>query len=144
MRPQVHIESRHDCCIPWFSGNESRRTYSAGFFRNTSTPSSMYTVAQVLPHPTKSHTCVCLPASVYSIYTQELYPDNVAFPGDVCDFSRLMQDNMTGKSTRYAEWQCTMKWHVDQSTKSSSLIHRFLSLIQRTFKTTFLNVHIAT
>jgi hypothetical protein len=36
-----------------------------------------------------------------------------------------------------------MKWHVDQNTMSSSLIHRFLSLIQRQYKTAFFNIHIA-
>ena len=36
-----------------------------------------------------------------------------------------------------------MKWHVDWNAMSSPLIHRLLSLMQRQYKTAFLNIHIA-
>ena len=73
---------------------------------------------------------VCLPASLYAVDTQDPYPNNYVFPGDLYDFSGLAADDMTGKSKRYAEWKCIMKWDVDQNTMPSLLTHRSLSLIQ--------------
>ena len=95
--------------FPGFPAMNQGEPTMQDFFRNTSIPSSMCTVVRVLPQPTKSHTCVSLPASVYAIHTQELYPDNVAFPGDVCDFSGIAENNLTAEATKYTEWQCIMK-----------------------------------
>ena len=85
---------------------------------------------------------MCLPVSLYAVHTQEPYPGNVAFPEDVCDFSGIAENDLMTKATRDTEWQCIMKWHIDQNTMSSSLIHHFLSLIHETFNNNFLSVHI--
>ena len=86
---------------------------------------------------------VCLDANLYGLHTTDPYPRTYIYPGDVCEFTGLAEGDTIGKATRYAEWQCWMKWHVDRNMMSSSLIHHFLSLMQTQFKTTFLNIHIA-
>ena len=103
----------------------------------------MCTVKTVLPQLTKSPRSVS-PSKLVCSHTQEPYPNNITFLGDVCDFSGIAENESTAKSRRYIEWQCTMKWHVNRNTMSSSLIHDFLSLMHGTgtFKNSFLSVHI--
>jgi hypothetical protein len=86
---------------------------------------------------------VCLDANLYGLHTTDPYPKTYIYPGDTCDYTGLTEGDTIGKVTRYAEWQCWMKWHLDGNTMSSSLIHRFLSLMQTQYKTAFLSIHIA-
>ena len=57
---------------------------------------------------------VCLDEDLYGVHTTHPYPRIYIYPGDVCEFAAgLVEGNPISKTTRYAEWQCWMKWHVD-------------------------------
>ena len=45
----------------------------------------------------------CLPASLHDVHTKDPYPDNMSWPGDMCNFGGIMDDT-TAKATIYAEW----------------------------------------
>ena len=78
----------------------------------------------------------------YTVYTEDPYPQDIPFPGEIADFVGV--DNPAGRSTVYAQWKnYRIEWYRDQNTMLSCLMHSFLSQIEAKYKAGYAPILVA-
>ena len=84
---------------------------------------------------------LCIPPELYANYTAEAYPTIPNYPGPV----PIYDPNQTGAehANTKSTWEYHATRHADCKTMMSSLIDRFLSLIDLTYKSDFENHRIS-